>query len=455
MKKNRLVKFYVVIVTSIVIVCVILSNKQLIGAANPSNKEGPDRITLTVNGDTKTQIGVTWYTPITTENSVLMVCENKGFGKPILFQAEDSLVNNGVMHKAVATGLEPGTKYYYMVGDMITNIFSEIYSFSTAGNGEFTFINLTDTQAKTKEEAKLSAKTFSEALKQCPKAAFLLHTGDFVQNGQKEKDWITMLNTARSTIANITLVPVAGNHEDDTNVFFSHFNLRVDGRQEVSTGVYYSFDYGMAHFVVLNTNESEESGITKTQLSWMEEDVMKARKNGARWIILSMHKGLYTTARHAAEKDVVSMRETLLPLIDKLDIDLVIQGHDHIYCRTKCLVYDIGGVAGGRVVEPESYKKVVNGLEIEYAKSPKGTYYLLSGTAGKKHYSQIRKTTVFEVTSYLALFQRSKESTDLQHFSTITISEDTLTVITYELINGESPKAIDGFGIDHGINNIN
>ena len=448
MKKNRLITCYAVIVTILMIVFVVFSNKNRIWAATPSNQEGPDRITVTVNGDTKTRIGVTWYTPITTEKSVLMVCENQGFGKPLLFQAEDSLVNNGVMHKAVATDLMPGTKYYYMVGDMVTNTFSEIYWFSTAESGEFTFVNLTDTQAKTKEEAELSAKTFSEALKQCPNAAFFLHTGDFVQNGHKEKDWITMLNTARSTIANITLVPVAGNHEDDKNVFFTHFNLLVDKQQEVSTGVYYSFDYGMAHFVVLNTNESEESGITEKQLAWMEEDVRKARKNGARWIILSMHKGLYTTARHGAENDVISMRKTLLPLIDKLDIDLVIQGHDHIYCRTKCLAYDVNGVAGGRVVETEGYKKVVNGVVIEYAKSPKGTFYLLSGTAGAKHYPQLRKTSVFEVTSYLALFHRSKESTDLQHFSTITIGEETLTVITYEMINGGSPKAIDGFGID-------
>jgi len=41
------------------------------------------------------------------------------------------------------------------------------------------------------------------------------------------------------------------------------------------------------------------------------------------------------------------MREALLPLYDKYGVDLVLQGHDHLYARSQKL-------AGGKIVAPDA-----------------------------------------------------------------------------------------------------
>ena len=54
----------------------------------------------------------------------------------------------------------------YRVGDDSLDLWSDVGSFVTAeGDDKFTFINLTDTQAKTEEEAILSSETFAKASK--------------------------------------------------------------------------------------------------------------------------------------------------------------------------------------------------------------------------------------------------------------------------------------------------
>ena len=69
-----------------------------------------------------------------------------------------------VIHKAEATDLKPGTEYMYRAGDASLDLWSDVGSFVTAeGDDEFTFINLTYTQAKTEEEAILSSETFCQS----------------------------------------------------------------------------------------------------------------------------------------------------------------------------------------------------------------------------------------------------------------------------------------------------
>ena len=64
------------------------------------------------------------------------------------------------------------------------NLWSDVGSFDTAdGDDEFTFINLTDTQAKTEEEAILSSETFATASKTVEDSAFILENGDIVDTG--------------------------------------------------------------------------------------------------------------------------------------------------------------------------------------------------------------------------------------------------------------------------------
>src|SRR5690606_13558142 len=141
-----------------------------------------------------------------------------------------------------------------------------------------------------------------------------------------------------------------GNHDEYTlnsdepvtEKFNEHINVPVTNGK-ISGGSYYSFDYNGAHFVVINTNDNknpDEKAISDEQMAWIKEDIQKARENGAKWVILAYHKPLFSKSYHSLQdEDVKNVREEFMQLIDELDVDLALQGHDHVVSRTKSLKF--------------------------------------------------------------------------------------------------------------------
>ncbi|MDK7102995.1 metallophosphoesterase, partial [Streptococcus mitis] len=74
----------------------------------------------------------------------------------------------------------------------------------------------------------------------------------------------------------------------------------------------------------------EQGAIGKEQMEWAKQDIQAARDNGANWIILAYHKHIYSASYHALQdEDVQVTREEFAKLADELDVDVVLQGHDH------------------------------------------------------------------------------------------------------------------------------
>lgn len=188
------------------------------------------------------------------------------------------------MHKAVAAGLTPGSTYWYRVGDALNDEWSDPASFTTDNrDGVFTFINLADSQAKSFEEAVLSANTFETAYQTVPEADFLVLNGDVVDTGMKEEEWGWVMNEAEDTLLNLPFMAVAGNHDEDSQSFYEHFNLSVVPGSSTLSGAVYSFDYENTHFIMLNTNEDSKGyqNFSLAQINWLQEDARAARERGA------------------------------------------------------------------------------------------------------------------------------------------------------------------------------
>ncbi|MDR1427012.1 MAG: DUF2341 domain-containing protein, partial [Bifidobacteriaceae bacterium] len=417
------------------------------------DSERPSRIATTIHGDTTSRRGFSWYSAHVSDTAAVQVSDVRDFNSPQAFPATRSAGPSGEpRYQAVATGLVPGTRYYYRVGFPALGLWSPTGSFQTAdGVSPFAFIDLTDTQSQSLSEAELSATTMAKALKHVPQAEFILHQGDVVEHGALEQDWIDLLDSAQPTLLSTTLAPAAGNHDEAAGAFIGHFALEAPNGQNTSTGAYYSFDYNSAHIAVLNTNEGGAQGISASQLQWLEGDVTAARAAGAEWVFLAMHKGLYTTATHVGDTDVKAMRITVAPLIDRLDIDLVFQGHDHIMARSKVLNYDASGVAGAKIAETATITEVKNGKRIEYAIDPTGTIYFLPNAAGAKHYSQASGAPGgVDMEAYLELFDRS-ERKDQENFAAVTVEPGRVTVNCYDIRSQGSPRIFEGFGIDRQV----
>jgi hypothetical protein len=115
------------------------------------------------------------------------------------------------------------------------------------------------------------------------------------------------------------------------------------------------------------------------------------------------HQPIYPIAKG---RDYVEMRAALMPLYDKYHVDLVLQGHDHVYARTHKL-------AGGAVVSP----------------SHPGTIYAISVSGPK----------MYEIEDRFAAL-RAKTLAHTQAFQVIEVDNDKLTYDAF---------AIEGEEIDH------
>lgn len=421
-----------------------------------SAAEAPNRITTTFYGDPGTQRAFTWYSTLDTEDAAAVLSTDREFpegSSTVEVEAEREVSEGGeTFYRAVARDLRPGTTYYYRVGDAAEQVWSATGTFVTpAGDDEeFTFVDLTDTQSQNLAEAELSAQTMAKALRHVPDAEFVMHNGDLVEHGDREQDWSDLLDSARPSLLGTTLAPASGNHDRHTNAFSDHFTLEGPADQDRSSGAYYSYTYNRAHFMVLNTNEGGAQGVSAQQIEWLRADAEAARAAGARWLVLSMHKGVYTTANHLDDGDVMAMRRTLVPVIDELDIDLVLQGHDHVMSRSKVLAADPAGVEGARPVETTKITEIRNGKRVEYALDPEGTIYFLPNTAGAKHYTQAKESSALDLEAYLRLFDRTGEQAG-ENFTAVDVTADRLTVNVYDIRERGVPRLFEGFGIDRAV----
>ena len=82
-------------------------------------------------------------------------------------------------------------------------------------------------------------------------------------------------------------MPIAGNHDGFArrDWFNNMFCLDTSESVQTNNGVNYSFDYGNAHFAVVNTNDL--LSVSLSQLKWLKNDLNSTDKD---WKIICMHK---------------------------------------------------------------------------------------------------------------------------------------------------------------------
>ncbi len=341
----------------------------------------------TMYGNTATQRGFSWFTKNDCESVVQVVSEFDyiltGFDNALVFEAESKSFQDYYNHKAVATGLKKGTTYKYRVGSPEQNVWGEVSEFFTDnGDDQFSFITISDVQASNYDNFYKASLVMKAAMEKFPQAEFYTNCGDFVNDCTNE-EWNTYAELFGFANNNLSIVPAAGNHEGNItsklNVgwFNTTFNLeQPEGLLNGANGTFYSFDYGNAHFCVLNTNDMYP--MTEAQRNWIMNDLTAS---DAHWKIVMSHRAPYSAGKNINKPDTVLLRDFLIEIMDECDVDLVISGHDHMYMRTK-------QVKGDAPCEDTKYvTEVYNGVETTFAVNPEGTVYVLPSTAGTKRYA--------------------------------------------------------------------
>jgi len=412
-------------------------------AEENSPKKSPQSLVTTIYNSSKTSRAFTWYTDSDVSESVVQfVTEEiylkngdlaftnmdvpKIYGTCYSLQIDENK-NYRNIHRVNLENLEPGTKYYYRAGG--NGFWSNVFSFTTENENtdSFTFFSVTDTQASSVgnlQSYKNYSKILGYATELYPDSAFILHSGDMIQNNYLSH-YDKVFELTQTFSASLPVMLAAGNHELEKDSFDyvsgldninSHY-LFPDNGPENSRSTIYSFDYGDAHFVILDSSRTISY---PEQIRWLKKDISASDKT---WKILSIHTGPYNN--YGKGSDI------LIKAIDELEIDLVIFGHNHTFLRSNPIK---NGVTDSSVVRYEFFDS-------------EGTVYYSSGCAGaaagaggtsdnQTENPQKMAKTYFSVLDYNAA--RSPL------FGAITVNNDSITVKTYAL---SEKKLVDEFTI--------
>lgn len=257
-------------------------------------------------------------------------------------------------HTALLRGLSPGTTYVYSVGNGRPDGWTELAEFTTAPSGAqpFSFIYMGDAQNGLDRWGTL----VHNAYRSRPEAAFYIMAGDLVNRGAERNEWDSLFRNAAGIYDRRPVVPAIGNHECQggrPRLYLAQFALPDNGPAGLEPERSYSFEYGNALFVILDSNLAP-----KKQAAWLEEKLSQTK---ATWKFAVYHHPAYSSG---GNRDNVDLRAAWTPLFDKYHLDLALQGHDHAYLRT----YPLKG--SQRVASPKD-----------------GTVYVIS-VSGTKMYKQ-------------------------------------------------------------------
>lgn len=328
----------------------------------PAAKQ-PQQIGLAMTDNPQTSISINWTTIDTTLTDAQVKVWEKGADEstaiPYDAKTEKRAVTNSTIkdengqviteknfYSATLDELKPDTEYSYrlIAHDGETEIVGDVRSFETAPSSEdpYTFIYVADPQVSD-VHAKAWHANLDIAKQKYPDAKFIYIAGDLTNNTPNEGQWEGFFNQpgneqyndvySGSWISELPLAATMGNHDggpnhDGADGMTSHYTWlsEIDG-----IPVTYAFDYGAAHFIILNTEYRSDEDLEK-QISFLRQEVKKA-KDAGKWTIVGMHKTPYSGGDHMDDADVKLLRQRLSPVFAELDVDMVLQGHDHILSR--------------------------------------------------------------------------------------------------------------------------
>ncbi len=265
-------------------------------------------------------------------------------------------------HVITLQNLQPNTKYFYAIGTSTSTL---------AGDSTFCFFTMPT--ASPQYESPVRFWAVGDMSKQTQQQlavrdSYLKYKGSRTVHG-----WILLGDNAYnsgydaeyqagffnyyqdSVLKNTVLWPVLGNHDYGNNytlrttwqipyldIFSLPHNAEAGG---VPSGNerYYSMNYGNVHFVHLDSYGLEPVngnwyGLADTQFSpqvnWLRNDL---QANQLPWVVVSYHHPPYCIGTHNSdlEGDLVALRSNLNPILERYNVDLVLNGHCHTYQRTQ------------------------------------------------------------------------------------------------------------------------
>jgi hypothetical protein len=305
----------------------------------------PSRVMLSWTEEPSATMTITWVDALgvtagtvrySTDKSLAGTTEVKATAAP----NKSVIDEDGARFTATLTELTPATTYWYSVGSGDAWTAPQSFTTAEAETDNFSFLFLGDIQVTQSAAVDFPAwgKLVESAYAKNPGLTFGLQAGDIVESGIDTNHWAAFLDAATPVFSRIPFFATNGNHESNflsgkPELYLDTFTLPMNAPEGFSEE-FYSFDYGNAHILVVNSWVfSGEQKLTDAQLDALDAWVaLDLASSSATWKIVLTHVPLYPVH---SDTTGVKAREHWIDIFQQYGVDLMLVGHQHVYSRLK------------------------------------------------------------------------------------------------------------------------
>jgi len=255
----------------------------------------------------------------------------------VVAQATIAVAPDRFLHRAVATGLSPGTSHLYRIRSGLASSATHAYRTAGLADAPFRMAWIADNQ---NQAGTPFVSTLQGIMQHAPDV--IGHAGDTVQNGDVLAEWQSQWFDPFAVAANLgqrTPVLVArGNHD-------GHFPPAIAYHWLPGNEYWYAETIGRVRFIFLDSNI-----VATTQDAFLAAELASPAAQDADFVVVAFHHPPYTNLWDAQGFNGMPYeRNVWVPLFEQYDVDLVISGHAHAYERgvQNGVTYLIVGGAGG------------------------------------------------------------------------------------------------------------
>jgi hypothetical protein len=225
------------------------------------------------------------------------------------------------VEKTTLASLQPGTRYDYELPGF-PGVKGSFHTAAAGNAPSYNFLVYGDTRTRHDVHRRVVEAILKDGVPD-----FAIQSGDLVENGQNNSLWPIYFDIERDLLRQIAFFPVLGNHERNARDYYEFFQ---------ATTPYYSFNWGNAHIIVLNSdiansaaNKSARDAFWAEQTKWLENELQTSQDAEYR-IVVAHHPPFSAVSNRQGSNP--EMR-ALVPMFEKYRVSIAFFGHDHNYQR--------------------------------------------------------------------------------------------------------------------------
>lgn len=364
---------------------------------------------------TQTSMIVRWRTD---EPDISLVRFGEQIGKWDKLVEDKNLTKE---HLLTLTGLQPYTKYYYLIEGISKDTLQadELNSFTTlpgVGQEDKYRIGVFGDCGNNSVNQRNTRDQFEKYIGSNTLNAWILLGDNAYSFGKDVEYQSNFFNIYKDNLLKRSpLFPSPGNHDYHDERFsanlaqqskevayYQNFSMPSNGESgglASGTPAFYSYDIGNIHFLSLDSHGEEDNNsrlfdTLGRQVTWVKQDLAANKNKG--WVIAYWHHPPFTMGSHNSdqEKQLIRIRENFIQVLERAGVDLVLCGHSHSYERSRLMMGHFGMEqtfdSTKHLLSNSSglYDGSNNACPYIKDERNKGTVYVVSGSSGALDYAQ-------------------------------------------------------------------